>query len=446
MIEITNNTNGSHRASGIRIVGIGNAGVNLVDRMSLNPPPGADLWAVNTDAQSLTSSVAENKLLLGERVTRGLGAGGDPDLGRDAAEESKEELRELFGGIEVLVLVCGLGGGTASAVVPALAAEAVAAGVQTICVTTLPFAFEGRRRAAQADHAYDQLARGTHGLLVFENDRMAEISEPSGRLAETFAAADETLVSACGALARLLQGVGPVNITRGDLLNTIAPGSGRYLFGSGLAEGPNRMHDALARALRSPLLPPKTGFGDASTLLVHFDAPGDFSFVELQAAMREVTRMCDEDTRICFGVSTDANEDGQLGVVLLGLMRRTPQSRPLAVTAASGNTAPAIPAAESFVETVESTQSQDVVSQNGGGEVAAEQEGVDEGEGQTELFHASQLPAADRKTAKKKPKARQEALPFESANRGRFEKTQPTIVGGEDLDVPTFLRLKVKLK
>ena len=255
MIELNRQTPANPAGElSLRAIGIGNAGVSLVDRLLLELGNAVEYVAINTDAQSLTASVCANKLIVGQRSTRGLGAGGDPELAAEAAAESMDDLVSTVSDCPAILLLGGLGGGTASGLMPATVRLAKERSAFVIAVVTLPFAFEGKRRQAQAETALRDLQAAADLVIAFENDRMSELAQPSGPLNETFAESERLLASAVRALIEIVRGRGPMQITLGDLCGYLKGGNPLCLFGIGEATGGNRAHEAVARALRSPLL------------------------------------------------------------------------------------------------------------------------------------------------------------------------------------------------
>jgi cell division protein FtsZ len=437
-----------------RVIGLGNAGVHLADRIAMAAPRGAEIIAMNSDAQSLTASVAPRKAVLGHRATRGLGAGGDPEVGCEAVRESMEEIRFAVEGAAVVILVVGLGGGTGSGAAPVVAAAAREAGAYTLVLATMPFSFEGRRRASQAAEAETAIAEHAHAILRFENDRMAELSAPRGGIGETFAASDGLITSCVGAFLEMLAGRGPMPVTLPSLLAAFAQGSPSAYFGRGQSNSENRAHEALEAALRSPLLDRGRMLGDCAAVIAHISGPPSLSFSETAAIMRELSKHVADDARMFLGVSASNDASDPLGVTIMGVEstgapppppRRprpqseaeprpaTPPRRPQPAPKPPEHTPPA-----AAHDPAPPPAGDPVLSPEPPGRLFIDEE---------EEPHPQPPPAAKPAREKKAgtpPKARQETLQFEPVARGRFEKSEPTIVGGEDLDVPTYLRQKGK--
>jgi cell division protein FtsZ len=284
-------------------------------------------------------------------------------------------------------------------------------GALVATVATMPFQFEGRRRAQQAKEALEELGRHTDALLVFENDRMAELVEPCAEVGETFAACDALLFQAVAGLSRILTNPGPLPVAVNDLLSVLRPGRGACLFGSGEAAGGERGREALEQALRSPLLDRGRLLHEADRVLVHLHGPSTTTFAEVAAIMDGLSKNAAPSAHLCLGVSTSSDFEGPILVTVIGRSGGA---------AAPEVARPAEPVAEPVPEPlIRDTK-------------PAEPAGP-------ELFSLDSTPA-------KTPKIKQDFLQLEPVARGRFEKIEPTIVEGEDLDVPTFLRLKIKKK
>ena len=428
----------------IRVIGLGNAGIHLADRLVMAGTPGVDVLVMNTDAQSLASSVAPRKISLGQKVTRGLGTGGDPEVGYEAALESRDEIREAVEGPGLLFLCAGLGGGTGSGIAPVVAETAREAGATDFTLVTSPFEFEGRRRSAQAAEALTALTRHSQALIHFENDRMAELAAPRSGIEETFAASDHTLIACIVSLIEILRGGAPMPVGLADLLAAVGGGSARALFGRGEAIGDNRAHEALERALKSPLLDRGRLLGETHAVIAHLSGPPSLSFSEVAAIMRELTKHTADDAGLFLGVTTSPDPSAPVSVTILGNYSADAET-------------PVVPAAPPTVR-AEPKKRQPLPSPEPADETAP----VAVAESKP-LF--PEAPAPEEKPARAarqvpptphepkpaappapQPKVKQETLQFESVARGRFEKSEPTIVEGEDLDVPTFLRMRGKTK
>ena len=334
MIEITSRT-GTPEARNIKIIGIGGAGANALDRLALDGVTPACLIAANTEAQALVASVAGEKIQLGLAATRGLGSGGDPDLGRCAAEEAAAEIRAAAEGAEAVFLVAGLGGGTGSGAAPLVAELAREAGALVIAVVTLPFTFEGKRRATQASEALAALQAHADAIICFENDRMGDSAPPRAGIQTAFAAADQTLSQSLLALAALLNRSGLIHLGLDDLAAVLPDVRSRCLVGYGEAEGNNRSFDALARALKNPLMDKGRMLRDCETVLVQVSGGPDLTLDEVQLLMEEFNRYVNDHTRILFGAAVDPDLAGRVTVTIMSsiggaqpVVARAPLSQP----------------------------------------------------------------------------------------------------------------------
>ena len=236
----------------VSVIGIGGSGTNVIDKIALEGMPGADLVSMNCDARSLQSSMAGTKIQLGKSLTQGLGCGGDPELGAEAAMGSQPEIREMLTGRNMVFLCVGLGGGTGSGAAPVIARMAREAGAFVVVFATLPFAFEGRRRSNQAGVALQDLRKYANALVTFENDRMGELVVPKKGVQEAFELADKIIGQSVRAVTSLVTQPGLISIGMDDLITALRNTDSRCLFGYGQAKGENRAVEALALALKSP--------------------------------------------------------------------------------------------------------------------------------------------------------------------------------------------------
>ncbi len=432
----------------VRLVGLGNAGVNLTDRITMNGNLDLETVAINSDQQSLSSSVSSVKISLGPLTTRGLGAGGDPEIGLDAAKESLSEIEEALAGADIVFLCAGLGGGTASGAGGLISEAVKQTGALLIAIVTSPFGFEGRRRTSQAAMALQEISAHADAVIHFENDRMAELTAPKSGVAETFSACDELLGGCIAAVAGLLAAPGPLGVGLPDLLAVLNSSSGSCLFGTGTASGDNRAHESLERALKSPLLDRGRLLDEAGSVLVHLSGPPSLSFAEVGAIMQEIARQSSEGSLLHLGVSTVADPHAPVVTTILAKTGTIPQREVAPPAKPARQPAPVRPE-KPAPEEPDLPAALEPAAREANEEPAS-----------PSLQSPPPRPAAPAplppQPAKKPlpqpapapkpapPKVKQETLQFEPIARGRFEKIEPTIVEGEDLDVPTFLRLKVK--
>src|SRR4029077_11475651 len=301
----------------IKVVGVGSAGSNALDRILLDGMEKNDLVAVNTDVQSLASSVAARKVQIGRAVTRGLGSGGDPELGYQAAIESAEEIRQALRDARMIFICAGLGGGTGSGAAPVVAQLAREAGSLVIAGVTLPFSFEGKRRSAQAQDAIGRLNEIANAVICFENDRMGDMVAPKAGIHQAFAVADMTISQSVRSIINLIQRPGLIRIGFDDLFAALRSQNGRCLFGFGEAESDNRAHDALAQALKNPLMDKGKMLADAAHILVQVSGGPGMTLSEVEILMNELGRHVRDHTQIILGTAVDGRMGNRLSVTII---------------------------------------------------------------------------------------------------------------------------------
>jgi cell division protein FtsZ len=455
----------------IKVVGVGGAGSNALDRIVLDGLEKAQLIAINTDVQSLASSVAAHKVQLGRAVTRGLGAGGDPELGYNAAVESENEIREALVEARMVFICAGLGGGTGSGAAPVIAQVARDAGSLVVAFATMPFSFEGKRRATQAEDALHRLREIADAVICFENDRMGDVVAPKAGIHQAFAVADTTISQSVRSIVNLIQRPGLIRIGFDDLLTALRSRDGRCIFGFGESDSDNRAHDALTQALKNPLMDRGRMLENASHVLVQVAGGSDMTLSEVEILMQELGRHINDETQILFGTAVDNRMGNRLSVTLISSFASVAESATQSLTTkkAANKIAPVPESAivppiwEQQEVTVPETSapleqtaspSTDLgsIDETMGTEESAVPENPEiqvEKETQPRLILPRKKPAPIKEPKPILEKAvapRQEILQFEPVTRGRFEKSEPTIVEGQDLDVPTFLRKNVRVK
>ena len=301
----------------IKIVSVGGAGLNALDRIVLDGLERADVVAVNTDVQSLASSVAAHKVQLGRTMTRGLGAGGDPELGYQAAVESADEIREALADARMIFICAGLGGGTGSGAAPYVAQLAREAGALVVAFATLPFSFEGKRRNAQAREALARFNDVANAVICFENDQMGDIVPPQAGIHQAFSVADSTISQSVRSIVNLIQRPGLIHIGFDDLLAALRSRSGRCLFGFGESDSDNRAHEALTRALKNPLMDRGRMLEEAARVLVQVAGGPGMTLSEVEILMQELGRHVGEQTQILFGAAVDGRLGDRLTVTII---------------------------------------------------------------------------------------------------------------------------------
>jgi cell division protein FtsZ len=320
-----NSSSGGYLAV-IKVVGVGGGGVNAVNRMVEAGIRGVEFIALNTDAQALLMSDADVKLDIGREVTRGLGAGANPEIGRAAAEEHKAELEDVLKGSDMIFITAGEGGGTGTGGAPVVAEVARSVGALTVGVVTRPLGFEGRRRAVHAEQGIDDLKDAVDTLIVIPNDRLLEVGDPEAPIAETFRLADEVLMSGVAGITDLITTPGLINVDFADV-RTIMSDAGSAVMGIGRATGENRAKQAAERAISSPML--ETSMEGAKGVLLSVSGPSSMTLHEATEAARVVADHADTEADIIFGaiVDDDLGEEMKVTVIAAGFERRR-QGRP----------------------------------------------------------------------------------------------------------------------
>lgn len=301
----------------IKVVGVGGSGSSAVNRMIEAKIRGVEFIAMNTDVQALHYTKAPHKLHIGRTVTRGLGAGMNPELGHKAAEESQNEIRDLLKGADMVFITCGLGGGTGSGASPVVAEIARDLGALTIAVVTRPFGFEGAQRRNIADQAYDDLADKVDTIIAIPNDRILQIVDKKTSLQDAFRMADEILRQGVEGIADLITIPGLVNVDFADV-KAIMQGTGTALMGIGRANGENRAANAAKAAVSSPLL--EGSIEGARGILFVITGGPSLTMHEVNEAAKVVTSTTDENCKVIFGSVIDENmkEDLKVTVIATG--------------------------------------------------------------------------------------------------------------------------------
>jgi len=494
MIEFKRDRQQTIPESTVKIIGLGGAGANMLDRIALDGIDGAELLALNTDVRTLTSSVATEKIQLGRNLTKGLGAGGDPDMGEQAVLESEAEVRDALRDRQIVFICVGLGGGTGSGAAPIVTRLAREAGAFVVVFATMPFAFEGKRRRIQAEESLNQLAVLTNALVTFDNGRMGELVLPKQGVHEAFSAADRMISDSITAVSRLVLRPGLINVGLDELMAALDTTRSRCLFGSGLARGENRAQGALKAALSSPLLDRGSLLKDATTVLVHICGGEDMTLYEVELLMQGLTKFIPEDAHLLFGAASDVSMKEALSVTIISAL---PEDRlkaePVTTTVA------ALPEADDLDEEEPEDAEEDIEEAEPDEEVAEdhteeeieeeleepeeletqedeeeedealelegeleedeeieEEDDDDEPEHLEDEFIAEENPEEEEEdlieddeelelapdSDEEKSPADQVELELDGGPKGRFEGTSPNVMDGEDLDVPPYLRKK----
>lgn len=301
----------------IKVIGVGGGGNNAVNRMIEHGVQGVEFIAVNTDAQALNLSQAEVKLQIGGKLTRGLGAGANPEVGKKAAEESREQLEEALRGADMVFVTAGMGGGTGTGAAPVIAQIAKDLGALTVGVVTRPFTFEGRKRSTQAIGGITAMKESVDTLIVIPNDKLLEIVDKNTPMLEAFREADNVLRQGVQGISDLIAVPGLINLDFADV-KTIMSNKGSALMGIGMSTGENRASEAAKKAISSPLL--ETSIDGAKGVLMNITGGSNLSLFEVQEAADIVASASDEDVNMIFGsvINDDLKDEIIVTVIATG--------------------------------------------------------------------------------------------------------------------------------
>jgi cell division protein FtsZ len=325
----------------IRVVGVGGAGGNAVNSMIRSGIYGVEFIAINTDAQDLVHSDAPNRLRIGERSTRGLGAGGDSTAAAAAALESEAEIRALLEGSDMVFITAGMGGGTGSGAAPVVARIARELGALTVGVVTTPFAFEGSRRRATSIESAEAMRASVDALITIPNDRLRAVVGDATPMLEAFALADDVLRQGVQGISDIITVPGLINLDFADV-RSVMKDAGTALMGIGSASGEGRATAALAAALNSPLL--GQAVDGATGILINFSAGAGLSLVEVSEAAEQITRAAHPEANIIFGTSLDESRGDEVVVTVVATGFDATKATALAAAAVPVVTAPAVEA------------------------------------------------------------------------------------------------------
>lgn len=298
----------------IKVVGVGGGGNNAVNRMIGCGLQGVDFYAINTDAQALLHSAAENPIKIGELLTRGLGTGGNPLLGEQAAEESKEIIANALYGSDLVFVTAGMGGGTGSGAAPVVARISKEAGYLTVGVVTYPFSFEGRKRSLQALEAIEKLQQNVDTLIVIPNDRLLDIVDDQTPLTDAFSLADDVLRQGVQGISDIITMTGLVNMDFADV-KAVMKDSGTAMLGVGVSSGKNRAEEAAEQATLAPLL--GSSIQSATGIVYNITGGKDITLQDLNRVSQVVTSLADHSANIKFGAVVDERYEGEIHVTLI---------------------------------------------------------------------------------------------------------------------------------
>ncbi len=298
----------------IKVIGVGGGGNNAVNRMIESGLRGIDFIALNTDQQALYSSKAEEKLQIGEKLTRGLGAGANPDIGAKAAEENRNEIAEILQGADMIFITAGMGGGTGTGAAPIVAEIAKELGILTVGIVTKPFTFEGAKRLLHADKGVEELKEKVDTLVTIPNDRLLQVADKKTTMVEAFLMADEVLKQGIQGISDLIAVPNLINLDFADV-KTIMEDQGIAHMGIGVAQGDNRATEAAKAAIQSPLL--ETSIEGAKSVLLNITGGEDLGLIEVNEAADLIRSSVDKDANIIFGAGIDETLSDEIKITVI---------------------------------------------------------------------------------------------------------------------------------
>ncbi|OGE74393.1 MAG: cell division protein FtsZ [Candidatus Doudnabacteria bacterium RIFCSPLOWO2_02_FULL_42_9] len=312
----------------IKVIGVGGSGHNAIHRMMETGIKGVEFVAINTDAQALHNSEADQKVHIGKTLTRGLGAGMNPEIGRAAAEESKQEILDVIHNADMVFITCGMGGGTGTGAAPVVAELAKKTGILTVGVVTRPFAFEGAKRRELADKGLELLKQHVDTIIVIPNDRILQIIDKKTSLLDAFRTVDDVLRQGVAGISDLITTPGMINVDFADV-KAVMQNSGSALMGIGRGTGENRAVDAARAAIDSPLL--DMAIDGARGVLFNITGSKDLGMYEVEEAAKLITKSVDPDAKIIFGavIDEDMDEEVKITVVATGFDENLRRPEPM---------------------------------------------------------------------------------------------------------------------
>jgi len=319
----------SAQSANIKVIGVGGGGGNALNNMIEHHLRGVDFIVANTDAQAIEHSSADSKLQLGADMTRGLGAGANPQIGRDAAESEREHLREFFNNTDMVFITAGMGGGTGTGAAPIIAEVAKEMGVLTVAVVTKPFNFEGKRRMRQAEVGIEELRQHVDTLITIPNQKLIGAVGKNTSMLEAFRKADDVLLQAVKGISELITHTGYMNVDFADVKAVMSETRGMAMMGSGTANGESRACEAAEHAISSPLLEDVDIHG-AHGILVNVTGNEDMTLAEYDEAVSIIQNMADEDANIICGMVYDKDVGDEIRVTVVATGLNTDQSNRIA--------------------------------------------------------------------------------------------------------------------
>ncbi len=414
------------RTISAKVIGLGGAGGNAVHLMAQSDCLGMGLFALNTDAQALDKVALENKLILGSNLNHGLGAGGDPERGRAAAQEDMDHLRAICKGADIIFILAGLGGGTGTGAAPVLAQAAKESGALVLAVVTLPFEFEGGRRQRQAQLGFQQLKAAADAVICLPNEKMFKLLDEKTGMGEAFKISNDLLAEGVRGVWRLLAQTGLINVDFADLCSVTRGRHAESSFASAEATGEKRPEQIIEKLLSHPLLDGGQMLNTSDAVLVSVIGGSDLTMNEVNKLMEQINRQC-ENAHLILGAAIDEGYAGRLSVTLIATRKHSEAIKPIG---------PEDVAAEAQ-DTKQFLDPKAPPARTTGRYVAPPP--ALSNEKKAEMLNNQG------KGSRKKSSRLQPELALEIVSKGRFEKSEPTVRHGEDLDIPTYIRRCVAL-
>ncbi len=408
----------------IKVLGVGGAGCNAVGHMAREQCDGVEFIALNTDASALAQTPVERTLVLGPKLTRGMGAGGDPERGRHAAEEDVAKVRKICEGADVVFIAAGMGGGTGTGASPVIARVAREAGALVLAMVMLPFEWEGGRRQRQAQLGLHELKGVVDGVICLPNQKLFKLIDEKTSMVETFAITHELLAQGVRGIWRLLMRPGLINVDFADLCSVTRGRHAESSLATAEARGEHRAREVMEKLMAHPLLDGGQMLAESAAVLVSVVGGPDLTMSEVKRVMEQINRHC-ENAHIIMGAAIEPDFADRLSVTLVASRKPAPDR-------AESDASPAAPELD--------TQ---FVNPTAGSRPASRY--VAPAPNVTPETTERLLQNAGGRARKKTAKMKQEQFNLEIVSKGRFEKSEPTIHQGQDLDVPTYIRRGVAL-
>jgi cell division protein FtsZ len=408
----------------VKIFGVGGTGVTLLDALNAEEFAGAGFTVINTDATSLAASSAAVKIHLETKLLRGLGTGGDPERGRALAEEQFSTLKSACDGANVVLIIAGLGGGAGSGISPVLARAAKETGALVLAFVTLPFVCEGNRRQQQARQGLEQLKSVADGVICLPNQKTFKLIDENTSVLDTFRITGGLLVEGVRGVWRLLTRPGLIQIHFDDLCAIVRDRHSESAFAFVEASGPARSREAVEKLLAHPLLDEGRALADADAVLVSLMGGKDLSMADVNRVMEQIGRHC-ERAQIIMGAAVDAEMKNKLSVTLIAARNFVSKNEPSISTADS--------------------MGQIIPRSAGGPPASSDSSNHADKTSALQLHQREQAVSRHGRARRAANKLLQTQLPLAIISKGRFDKSEPTIHKGEDLDIPTYVRRGVSL-